>query len=73
MIEAGSAISQPGIVKSGVDIASITDNTSQHLIYTTEDKLEICIRDYRNALKKEQSITTPFATATTLMITIFTV
>lgn len=62
-----------GIINHNIKIASVTDNTSQHLVYTTEDKLELCINDYRKEIDKQYSVGTPFAAALTLWITIFTV
>lgn len=62
-----------GVINHNIKVASVTDNTSQHLIYTTEDKLELCISDYRKELDKKYSISTPFAASLTLWITVFTV
>lgn len=69
----GGDMPSSGVINHNIKIASVTDNTSQHLIYTTEDKLELCINDYKKELDKQHSISTPFATTLTLWITVFTV
>lgn len=72
-MDSGDGSESIGIANHKIKIDSVVDNTSQNLIYTTEDKLELCINDYKKELDKQYSVGTPFAAALTLWITVFTV
>lgn len=55
-----------------VAVTSITDRTAQVLIYTTEDKLELCSRDHMDKVKKGHGYQTPLGMLLTLIPTLVT-
>lgn len=61
-----------GLRTTTVEVTSISDGTAQHVIYTTQDKLELCIRDFRESYVAGQGLVGIGALFVSLFITLLT-